>query len=224
MLGDSHALVFTSKQFKTYFPNHFFNVLYVGGATVSGLQNPNSRTQALPIFRQTLENSRAETTIIILGEVDTGFVIWHRAEKHQTQVEVTLDTAIENYQSLLTTISKKSRVICISAPLPTIRDGQDWGKIANFRKGIKATHRQRTDLTIQFNKRIQEFCQKSGFFYLALDEESLGRNGLVRDDLINSNPNDHHYGREVYAKMIIAQFKATSLFPQSHPPNHELYS
>jgi len=78
VLGDSHAKVFSNRLFKSSFPTYFFNIVKVAGATVSGLKNPNPKTQALPIFLHGIKNSKAATTIILIGEVDTGFVIWHR--------------------------------------------------------------------------------------------------------------------------------------------------
>lgn len=207
VIGDSHANVFYSRKFRPYFPHHFFNVVVVGGATVSGLKNPNSTTQALPIFMDSLKNSKAATTIVLLGEVDTGFVLWYRAEKYKTPVEIMLDQAIENYKNLLIEISKKTRAICISTPLPTIPDENVWGDIANARKDVKATQLQRTDLTIEFNKKMKEVCEGNGFTYLSFDDESIGENGLVDPWLLNSDPNNHHYDRQKYADMIIKKLK-----------------
>jgi hypothetical protein len=207
VLGDSHASIFSHKCIRSFFSSYVFNVVSVGGATVSGLQNPNSKTQALPIFIDQVKKSKAKTIIISLGEVDTGFVIWYRAEKYQAQVSEMLDNACRNYQELLSILSKTHRVICISTPLPTIRDGQDWGDIANARKDVKATQLQRTNLTIQFNRNIQEFCKMSAITYLDFDDESIGRNGLVDGKLLNQNTADHHYDSHAYAEMIIQKLK-----------------
>lgn len=46
VIGDSHASVFKNTEFLKAFPNHFMNVVSIGGATVSGLKNPNSQTQS----------------------------------------------------------------------------------------------------------------------------------------------------------------------------------
>ena len=81
VIGDSHVDIFKHKDLRRQFNKLFFNVCSVGGATVSGLVNPNSTTQALPRFRKAIKSSKAKTTIVNLGEVDTGFVIWYRAQK-----------------------------------------------------------------------------------------------------------------------------------------------
>ena len=158
----------------------------------------------------------------MLVEVDTGFVIWYRAEKYKTSVELMLDRAVDNYQHLLRVLSKQSHVICISAPLPTIQDGQNWGEIADARKCVKATQLQRTKLTIRFNKRMQKFCEMNGYSYLSLDDESLGQNGIVSKYLLNSKSSDHHYDRDKYADMIIKKLKAR--IEQDAPPDGNLSS
>jgi hypothetical protein len=207
VIGDSHASVFKQDIFKSSFPKYFFYIVSIGGATVSGLTNPNSKTQALPIFRSKIESSKAKVAIVLLGEVDTGFVIWYRAEKYQTSVEPMLKMAVENYQNLLLEISKKASIICISTPLPTIEDDNDWGDIANARKEVKATQLQRTDLTLEFNQLMQTFCEENDLTYISLDRDSLGENGLVDSSLLNENCNDHHYNEKKYADLIIERLK-----------------
>ena len=51
VLGDSHTAIFSHNSLKQFFePKYLLLVQTVGGATISGLSNPNSQTQALPIF------------------------------------------------------------------------------------------------------------------------------------------------------------------------------
>lgn len=207
VLGDSHVNVFDCATFKKVFPDCFFNVVAVGGATVSGLQNPKSKTQAMPIFLKNIKKTKAKHIIVQLGEVDTGFVIWHRAEKYGVPVDEMLYQAVNNYQGLLKKLYAKAKVICISAPLPTIKDNQDRGEVANLRKSIKATQKERTELTVRFNHLIQSFCEKEKIIYLSFDRESLGPDGVVSSKLLNSNSDDHHYERWQYAEMITGKLK-----------------
>jgi hypothetical protein len=109
VLGDSHSKVFNRKRLRKGFRRSFFTVCAVGGATVSGFQNPRSKTQALPVFRATLKLTSAKTVIVLLGEVDAGFVIWYRAEKHNETVSEMLEQAIHNYQQFLLDISRKKK-------------------------------------------------------------------------------------------------------------------
>lgn len=207
VLGDSHVSVFYNKKFENRFKRHFFNVVDIGGATVSGLENPNSKTQAMPIFKKHLKKTKAKIVIVSLGEVDTGFVIWYRAEKYDVSVSKMLSMAIEKYERFLQELSKEFRVICVSTPLPTIKDGQNWGEIANARKGVKATQKQRIDLTIEFNENIEEFCKNNKILFVALDNKSLDKNGTIKSDLLNQNPNDHHYNGDSYSELLIQELK-----------------
>lgn len=203
VLGDSHSPVFNHPQFKETFPNLSFKVITVIGATASGLDNPNSTTQAYPIFREAMKNSIAKRVIVMLGEVDTGFVIWYRAQKYNEYVATMMDKAISCYSHFLLELKTQFEVICISTPLPTIQDNNDWGEIANARREVKATQVERTTLTLEFNRTMQQFCKQHGICYLMLDNESLGKNGIVKTALLNSNPQDHHYDAQIYAALLV---------------------
>ncbi|BAW96819.1 hypothetical protein NIES970_17610 [[Synechococcus] sp. NIES-970] len=118
-----------------------------------------------------------------------------------------LDKALKNYQDFLLFLSKRYQVICLSTPLPTIKDGQNHGQVANLRKDIKASQRDKTQLTIQFNKSMKRFCFQKKITYLDFDDESIGKDGLVHDKLINSDPHNHHYDANSYIEMIAPKLK-----------------
>lgn len=202
VLGDSHTPIFHHPLFRQAFPTLTFEVVTVIGATASGLENPNTKTQAYPIFKKALTYTSADTVIVMLGEVDTGFVIWYRAQKYQESVAAMAERAISSYSKFLLEVAAQARVICISTPLPTIQDGNDWGEIANARREVTATQRERTDLTLQFNRQMQTFCDTHGICHVMLDDASLGPNGLVKEALMNRNANDHHYAPDVYAGLL----------------------
>ena len=207
VLGDSHAAVFSDTRFRTEFPLHAFDVVAIGGATASGLENPNSKTQSAPRFMDAMKRSQARTVIVLLGEVDTGFVIWYRAEKYKAEVSEMLLNALSSYQDFLTLLKNGRRVICLSAPLPTIPDGQEWGEVANARRDVRASQAQRTTLTIRFNDGMRKFCEGNGIEYLDFDDESIGKDGLVDARLLNSNPMDHHYEPRAYMEMMIPRLR-----------------
>ncbi|POA21766.1 hypothetical protein C1886_04105 [Pseudomonas sp. FW300-N1A1] len=202
VLGDSHALVFSSEKMKALFPEYSFEVTSVGGATVSGLKNPNAVTQAMPQYISAMETTTADTVIVMLGEVDTGFVIWYRAQKHGSSVEQMLQQALENYQKLLQDVAREFYVICISTPLPTIRDDMEWGEVANLRKEVKASLSDRTQLTIKFNTLMEAFCTREGISYLNFDSLSTDETGTLKVSLQNLDPSDHHYDPSAHALMI----------------------
>ena len=204
VIGDSHVRILSTNRVRFAFPFYYIKRVAVGGATVSGLENPNSKTQAFDIFMKAIRESNAKKIVVILGEVDTGFVIWYRAEKYQTNVSFIFDEAVKKYQKFLLLLSEDHEVICVSTPLPTIIDGQEWGPVADARKEVKATQLERTNLTLSFNKEMKEFCENNKITYVDLDSQSLGDNGLVDNRLLRKDPYDHHYDPTAYSKLIIS--------------------
>jgi len=203
VLGDSHTVVFSHPLFKERFPNFFFNVVTVIGATASGLENPNSTTKAYPVFRDAVRESAAKLVVVMLGEVDTGFVIWYRAQKYQESVAAMMDQAIASYSGFLAELKMRFEVVCISTPLPTIQDGNDWGDIANARREVTASQTDRTALTLEFNRAMQRFCAQNRIRYLMLDDLSLGEHGIVKADLLNNERSNHHYDPDPYSRLLV---------------------
>lgn len=202
VLGDSHAAIFEKSVWQFILKKYQIHVAWVGGATVSGLENPNSKTQAIATFSEKVRETQPDIILLQLGEVDTGFVIWFRAEKYRFSVEDMASQAIERYEKLITDLSQHARVIVVSAPLPTIKDNQDWGEIANLRSEISASQYERTELTLAFNKTINQFCINCDVEYINLDRDSLGENGIVSEDLMNRNAEDHHYDDKKYIALL----------------------
>jgi hypothetical protein len=220
VLGDSHASVFSSEKITALLPGYSFEVTSVGGATVSGLQNPNAVTQAMPQFTSALEKTAATTVIVMLGEVDTGFVIWYRAQKYGTPVSQMLQLAVDNYQKLLKDIALTHQVICISTPLPTIRDGMDWGEVANLRKEVKASLAERTLLTKKFNDLMERYCISEGISYLNFDSHSTDDWGNLKESLRNPDPSDHHYDPSAHALLIEPLLAPLLERLHSHPDHY----
>lgn len=163
---------------------------------------PILKTQAYASYRTALEQRRYREIIVMLGEVDTGFVIWYRAKQYGASVEAMFGQAVDRYCAFLRELVGYGRVIVMSCPLPTIPDDNAWGDVANLRKDIDTSQRQRTDLALGFNRAIADYCDAEGICFISLDEESLGDDGLVKRALLNPNPADHHYARLPYARLI----------------------
>jgi len=210
VLGDSHVLPFLRMPVPVRLDGDFWRVISVEGATVSGLPNPRAKTQAMQRFGDALGDTNAREVVVCLGEVDTGFVIWHRAQAHEESVEAMLAQALSAYRALIEHIAERHRVTLISAPLPTIPDGPAHGEVARQRAGIRASQAERIALTRRFNDAMAQWARENGIHYLHLDAESLGPDGRVRADLLNPDISDHHYDRDAYRRLL--------LFALARPP------
>lgn len=207
-IGDSHADVFWDMEFS---PLYFWKIIpkikVVHGATASGLSNPNSKTKALTIFEDYIKNKVKKNDYVVfqLGEVDCGFTIWYRAEKHNISVEEQTDLAIKNYGSLLQkarAINGNKTIIC-SAVLPTIQDNSPLGEVANLRKEVKASIIDRTRLTLDFNTRLKNYAKKYNLGFLDLDKKLFdNKTKTLYSSFLHEDPTNHHLNVKELSKTI----------------------
>lgn len=207
VLGDSHSRVLNYMEGRL--PDIVFRVGAVGGATASGLRNPDANTAARRKYRDWLNKfEHIETVILHLGEIDCGYVIWWRAQKYNKSVKAMLYLAVSAYTELINAVLlQDKRVIVISAPLPTIQDGQDLSEVAGARKEVRASLFERTQLTILFNLTVQKWCQVLDVAYINLDLDLISEFGTVDEAFINPEPTDHHYACGPYADLLAEKLR-----------------
>lgn len=219
VLGDSHCCVFEYLNRKKNLRTKF-KVKIVPGATALGLANPNSVTDALNQFREFLKGVKKRKRIIfLLGEVDTGFLIWYRSEKYSVSVERETEQSLFNYilfiQECLSVGFKKITVL--SVPLPTIADRQDWGEVANKRKEVKASQKEKTVLTLKYNQKLERQLQALGLSYISFDASLLDeKTGVVKKDFLNDDPLDHHLDNAKFSKLLMKELKAKNLIKRNY--------
>lgn len=207
VFGDSHAEVFytVNDDFTPFLTQ--FDVSSVGGATAQGLRNPNSKTDALKTFKEKILSisNKKRKAIFLLGEVDTGFVIWYRSQKYNEPVEIQLQNSISTFFEFLnwTKSVGMNDIYVLSVPLPTIKDGQNFGDVANSRKEIKASQLERTQLTLRYNRMLKENADELGYKFISTDQYLLNDNtGLIRDEFMNKDKTNHHLDDNEYSKVI----------------------
>jgi hypothetical protein len=193
-------------------PRTRFSICSVGGATAQGIANPNSKTDALRIFTERAHAAQDwQDLVFSLGEVDCGFLIWYRAAKYGTPVDEQLHRSIENYVSFLAGIpqSPRRRVFVLSAFLPTIADGQDWGEVANARREVTASQQERTAITLQYNALLEDAARSNSFEFVDVTTGHRdAATGLVDRRFLNPDPLDHHLADGPFGQLIAEQLGA----------------
>ncbi|KAA0083031.1 hypothetical protein [Trinickia soli] len=195
-LGDSHleALKFAADLRLLDVGSNCFEI--VPGATVVGLRNPNSLTDAVNIFKRSLLSQPVASHVLIhLGEVDCGFVMWWRAKKMGESVEVQLKESLYAYRQFLSELMESGfDKICVTgASLPTIRDGIDMGQVSNKRSEIVVGIRERTELTSRYNAGLKELAAVYRLSYFDFCDVLVDRETrVVHDFFRNPDPTDHH--------------------------------
>ncbi|MBH83358.1 MAG: hypothetical protein CMP70_01620 [Flavobacteriales bacterium] len=207
-IGDSHTEVFWDMEFSPmYFWRLTPKIKVVHGATATGLANPNSKTQALSIFENYLKEKVKKDDFVVfqLGEVDCGFTIWYRAEKQGLSVQEQTQLAIDNYSRLVhksIDINGKKTIVC-SAVLPTIQDGNNFGEVANLRKEVKANLKERTLLTLDFNRMLRRFAEKNCLSFIDLDQSLLNeKTNVIHSKFLHKDSKNHHLDSHSLAKIF----------------------
>jgi hypothetical protein len=199
--GDSHTGVFRYSNTKQ--SKYRFNVCEVGGATALGLVNPNSKTNALPIFSKTIQNTQACKLIIMLGEVDCGFVIWVRSKRYNMSVDEQINESINNLFIFIQDeiINKKKYkpcdIIIAGSVLPTIRDNADKNLLGGARSEVDVSQKIRTMKTLEYNNILKMKCSKYDYEYIDITNFILDKKeNIVSSNFLNKNPHDHHLDNE----------------------------
>lgn len=198
-VGDSHirTMKWAFEQKLIPCPCEFIEV---GGASSIGLRNPNSQTNAIEIFKQALLPFRPGITPIIhLGEVDCGFVIWWRAMHFAEPVEDQLAASVAAYFDFVDHLIEAgyTDVILTGATLPAIRDGQDWGDIANARRDVTASLADRTGLTMRYNEMVGAGAADRGVRFVDISGDLLdNQTQTIAEEHRHPDPTDHHLNPE----------------------------
>ena len=50
-------------------------------------------------------------------------------------------------------------------------------------------------------------CHKYGYNYIEIVDDILGKDGIVKDEFLNSNPADHHLDKEKTYKLWLSKLK-----------------
>ena len=203
-VGDSHAAAIDRAARRLGWPS---SLCTVRGATAQGLHNPNSQTDALRRFGARCDQAkRWQHLVFLLGEVDCGFVIWHRAQRREASIESQVDYSLSAYVGLLerTSAGRDHAPIVLSVSPPTVPNYQDWdGAITNARSGVTATQRERTDLTLEYNRRLQEQCARVGAVFVDVTTATLDpETQLIREEFLNPDRGNIHLHPVAFAELI----------------------
>ena len=202
VFGDSHSEVFKYANIKQ---NIFkFGVFTIQGASAQGVVNPNSKTDALKIFTETLfkvDTNIFKKFIIMLGEVDCGFVIWVRSQKYNINIDKQINLCVDNLFNFLENIVElkfyKNDIIVLGSVLPTIKDNTDKKFLNGARKDVKTSLKERIDKTIEYNMKLKNNCIKKGYNYIDITSEIYDeKNNVVKNDYLNNDPYNHHLDNE----------------------------
>ena len=210
-VGDSHSRVFDALSVDGGLRHTVVDVHWVLGATALGLANPNSRTHALEQFRSALRHVPAEETlVVVLGEVDCGFLVWHRAQQRGTAVRDEAATSLARFTEFLESLLAEGRTSLVVAlvPPPTVPDYRQWAGLDNARRHVTASLEERTALTREYNDRLRAWAAAHDVRVLDYEQDLLDpRTGLVDERFRNPDPLSHHLERAAFARVVAGRLR-----------------
>ncbi len=198
--GDSHLNIFkyiNNKQNK-----YKFDICIVPGATAQGAVNPNSKTNALNIFfNKIINTTKLEKILIMLGEVDCGFVIWVRSKKYKISIDQQINNSVSNLFSFINQVLNKTSykpqdIIICGAILPTIKDSTNKKYLNGARSEVNVNQEERTKKTIEYNNILKSKCENLGYNYIEITKYIINSKGIVDNVFLNKSPYDHHLNNE----------------------------
>jgi hypothetical protein len=80
--------------------------------------------------------------------------------------------------------------------------------VANLRKTVTASQRERTELTLRFNSELRRRCMELGVVFVDVTSGHLDpRTGLIDPRFLRETEHDHHLADEPYARLIAGQLR-----------------
>lgn len=212
--GDSHVKIM--RRLNWMFPNIStrFRTISVMGATAYGLSNYKSVTSSREIYEKRLNSlPRKHQVLVLLGEIDTNFLIWSLAEKNKLSVEEVLEETVKRYMEFLVYIKSMGKELFVcSSPLPTTDDGIVEPVYLAIRGSVKVSKKDRTAMALEFNSRICRYCESIDATYIDLDSLSIdAATGLLKKELISSTGLDHHYEENAFAEMLLKKMASMNI-------------
>lgn len=200
VIGDSHTQVFKYCNDKN--TGYNFDVQKVSGATAQGSVNPNSKTNALNIFREYLKNincNKYKYIIIMLGEVDCGFVFWVRSKRYNISVDEQMKSSLNNLWEFIENEVHKyfdyDKIILAGAPLPTIKDNANKNFLNGARAEVEENQEIRTMKTLEYNSLLKKQAEEKGCKYIDITNNII-KNKKVNDIYLSDDESDHHLSNE----------------------------
>jgi hypothetical protein len=211
VIGDSHVESFRTIRRRRLLPRVWVDTAIVRAASAMGIANDASHTGALQQFRAVL--ARVPTSrqlIVILGEVDTGRLLWVRAERDGTAVDVQLHRSFTNYTAFLAELLAAGRPVAVGAIAPQIVHERDLPKSAAWlRRTLTVPLTDRIAVTRSYNALLRAWCAEHGAAFLDWEADSVDPvSGAIRDELRPVHPYDNHPNPATYAPVAARHIAA----------------
>lgn len=208
IIGDSHVEGFKYAQRKLTNKNiQILGSCAAPGKSAQGLHKAINQN----IFLKRINSDfigKADYIAMMFGEIDCAYTIWSRMNINKSDQDTEVNYAIDGIERLANATSPhtKKNVILLGPIIPLVSTyPKDIPKYLARRLEIKINHRDRTDLVLEFCKRLALRANQLGLLYTDINYELLdSRTNLVKNKYRDKG-NFHHLGAAISAKLWMNQ-------------------
>lgn len=189
VIGDSHALAYRS------WPP--FVVHYLGPATMHNLGSPKSTNRSGDKLNKALGWVRKEKDMMILvfGEIDCRIHFYYQYKKQggRKPFEALIGETLERFSLLVEKLTKEGYEVAVQGVVAPGRETNKYGYPEYAGAKVRA------QIYREFNRQLRENCVKNDILLIDLYRETVGKDGLVKQDLVRD---EVHIKDEVLRRVV----------------------
>jgi lysophospholipase L1-like esterase len=172
VIGDSHLRPFV---FRNPFLLH-----HISQATAYNLDKDNSFSQSKKYLNSFLPaiNKRRDVLLLVFGEIDARVHIYLQYEKNNEKISIgrLIDATVEKYGETIRRLKAEGFAVCVHGLPPAAR--KDFESNLPF----LGSPEQRGEISREFNKKLGEFCRRSGVPFIDMQSIAADENGFIKKE------------------------------------------
>jgi len=172
VIGDSHLRPFV---FRSPFLLH-----HISQATAYNLNKYNSFSQSKRYLNSFLPaiNKQRDVLLLVFGEIDARVHIYLQYEKNNKKIsmERLIDATVDKYGETIKRLKDEGFAVCVHGIPPAAR--KDFESNLPF----LGSPEQRSEISRIFNRKLDEFCQKSGVTFIDMQSIAADENGFMKKE------------------------------------------
>jgi lysophospholipase L1-like esterase len=172
VIGDSHLRPFVFRR-----P---FSLHHISQATAYNLNKDNSFSQSKRYLNSFLPaiNKQRDVLLLVFGEIDARVHIYLQYEKNNEKISIErlIDATVEKYGETIRRLKDEGFAVCVHGLPPAAR--KDFESNLPF----LGSPEQRSEISREFNRKLGEFCQRSGVAFIDMQSIAADENGFIKKE------------------------------------------
>jgi len=172
VIGDSHLRPFV---FRSPFLLH-----HISQATAYNLNKDNSFSQSKKYLNSFLPaiNKQRDVLLLVFGEIDARVHIYLQYEKNNKEISIDrlINATVERYGETIRRLKADGFAVCVHGLPPAAR--KDFESNLPF----LGSPEQRSEISREFNRKLGEFCRRSGVAFIDMQSIAADENGFIKKE------------------------------------------